>query len=150
MTSVLWEVQVSAAALMLDDASLAGKLDGRKVYDTEIPPRDPRPHRYVVISDIPGDVPSRSFNRGGKDSLLWFHIWDDGTRPAGEIRLGNENPLEIVADLERLFDGKRIALDTWKVRLGEINLIRLSRDPNIAYMHGVMQYRILSKAPVAP
>jgi hypothetical protein len=143
----LWEIQVAAVAAMQARAPLMAMVE--EIRDTEIPEGEPRPHRYIVVSEFPGDVPARTFGRGGRDNLVWFHVWDDGRQADGSTELGNRNPTEIISELFQIFDEKRIALDDWTMLNGSLALVRLARDPNIAYMHGVLQYRVISKAPVA-
>lgn len=144
----IWEIQVAAVAAMEGHSALMEKVE--QIRDTEIPEGEPRPHRYIVVSEFPGDVPARTFGRGGRDNLVWFHVWDDGLQEDGSIELGNRNPTEIIGDLFEIFDEKRIALDDWTMLNGSLALVRLARDPAIPYMHGVLQYRVISKAPVAP
>jgi hypothetical protein len=119
------------------------------IFDTEIPEGFERPARYLILGEIPSDLRSATFGRGGKDSLIWIHIWHNGLSEDGSIELGKRLPLAIKDDIEYLLDQKRVPLDQWTMLLGEVNLIRLDRDPHIPYMHGVVQYRILGKAPVA-
>ena len=144
----VWEIQVAAVAAMTGDSALMSKVE--EVRDTQIPEGAPRPHRYIVVGDFPGDAAANTFGRKGRDNLVWFHIWDDGHQSDGSFELGNRNPSEIIDDLFRIFDEKRITLDDWTMLNGSLQLVRLSRDLAIPYMHGVCQYRVLSKAPVAP
>lgn len=145
----VWETQSAISEIIKSDDNLIAKIDEHGVFDSEIPPGVERPHRYLVLGEVPGEISSSTFGRWGKDSLLWIHIWHDGTDADGSVELGKRLPMAIVADLERLFNRTRIALDQWTMLLGEINLIRLARDPSIAYMHGIVQYRFSAKAPVA-
>lgn len=145
--SLIWEGQVALDEVLREYQPLMDKIDA--IFDTEIPEGTERPARYIILGEVPSDITSATFGRHGKDSLIWIHIWHNGLNGDGSIELGKRLPLEIKDDIEYLLDRKRIPLDQWTMMLGEVNLIRLTRDPNIPYMHGLMQYRILGKAPVA-
>lgn len=152
MSALLWEVQVAMVEAILAD-SLNDLLQGN-VRDSEYPEGETRPHLYMTVGEIPGQVPFGLFgDKQGRDALIWMHIWDDGTREDGTVLVSKERCLTVAAGLERLFHGKRIILSEHLMMSGEITNVRVTEDrtDGVSRMHGLVQYRVVGKtAPVAP
>lgn len=141
MTSTAWPVQVEMVSRMNADAPLKNTLQitssrPQAVFSGGAPQWASRP--YLVVGSVSEDDSLDGFgSSGGNDGKLTLHLYFEGP--------GNQEILEAIGHLDRIFNKQLIPINGFSGFLGRVRTIGVYDElfNNLPVSHGVVRFEYL-------